>query len=105
MPEYFFCDDGWYDIIFSVLNICNYHADRSLKNFKFVQIKEKFAGLRMYNENSDEFIAGVVKMAEDFSYKICEVCGKPGFICTNKRIVKTLCKEDAEKLSFEKYEK
>lgn len=59
----------------------------------------------MYSENGDDFTAGVIKMAEDMSYKICEISGKPGYICTNKRIVKTLCAEEAEKLGFEKYEK
>lgn len=104
-PEHFYCDNGWYDLIYSVLDVCdNYtHTNQKLKNFKFTQIKEKFGGIRMYCENSDDFIDGTIRLAESISYKICEITGKPGYLCTNKRIIKTLCKEEAEKLGFEKY--
>jgi hypothetical protein len=42
------------------------------------QIKEKFGGLRLYISGGDDFTAGVVAMAENMSYRLCDVCGKPG---------------------------
>ena len=45
---------------------------------KFDQIKEKFGGLRIYFSGGDDYVEGLVSMAESFSYKICEVCGDRG---------------------------
>lgn len=59
------------------------------------QVKEKFGTLRFYYSGGDEYIAGLVTMAESMSGVMCEECGNPG-----KRIgggwVTTLCKEHAE---------
>jgi len=43
-----------------------------------VQIKEKFGGLRIYYNGSDPYIDGLIAMAESFSFRTCEVCGKEG---------------------------
>jgi hypothetical protein len=45
---------------------------------KFDQIKEKFGGLRIYFSGGDDYVEGVVDMAEEYSYKVCEVCGNAG---------------------------
>jgi hypothetical protein len=45
---------------------------------KFDQIKEKYGGLRVYFTGGDDYVEGVVGMAEEYSYKICEVCGNSG---------------------------
>ena len=45
---------------------------------KFDQIKEKFGGLRVYFTGGDDYIEGLVSMAEAWSYKTCEVCGERG---------------------------
>lgn len=42
------------------------------------QVKEKFGGLRFYYRGGDEYIEGLVAMAESMSYVTCEVCGSPG---------------------------
>lgn len=42
------------------------------------QIKEKFGGLRFYYDGGDEVISGMVRMAESWADKSCEVCGAPG---------------------------
>jgi hypothetical protein len=101
------CNMGWYDIISS---IC-YRIQRYEKNKKyrtelnqkkdplyisdyyyvaFDQIKEKYGGLRIYFTGGDEYIQGVIDMAEEISYKICERCGCPG--SPNKQgWIMTLC--------------
>ncbi len=48
------------------------------ESVKFDQIKEKFGGLRIYHSGGDDYIDGLIGMAESFSYKICEVCGERG---------------------------
>ena len=42
------------------------------------QIKEKMGGLRLYLENGDDRLWGIVQQAENDSVSICEICGKPG---------------------------
>jgi hypothetical protein len=42
------------------------------------QVKEKFGTLRFYYTGGDEYISGMVAMAESMSGVICESCGNPG---------------------------
>ncbi|NBX82084.1 hypothetical protein EBQ90_03230 [bacterium] len=66
------CLDGWYGIIRS---FCWIAKDSDIV---FTQIKEKYGGLRLYYFGGDDRIAGACRMAEEMSYKTCEVCGCPG---------------------------
>lgn len=54
------------------------------------QIKEKFGGLRFYYEGGDEYIRGLVSMAESWAGHSCEECGSPGQRRTGGW-VRTLC--------------
>jgi hypothetical protein len=54
------------------------------------QVKEKFGGLRFYYRGGDEFISGLVRMAESMSYVTCEVCSNPAKSSTGGWIV-TMC--------------
>ena len=45
---------------------------------KFDQVKEKYGGLRIYFTGGDDYVDGIVSMAEEYSYKVCEVCGNSG---------------------------
>jgi len=73
---------GWYDILSSVCWRIFQHdkniADRNYIPVKFDQIKEKFGGLRLYYSGGDDYVRGLVSLAEELSYKICEVCGDKG---------------------------
>lgn len=42
------------------------------------QIKEKFGGLRFYYDGGDDYIDGLVRMAEVWASRSCEECGSPG---------------------------
>ena len=42
------------------------------------QVKEKFGTLRFYYTGGDEYISGLVSMAESMSGVTCEECGSPG---------------------------
>jgi len=56
------------------------------------QVKEKFGTLRFYYSGGDEYIAGLVSMAESMSGVTCEECGKPG-TQTPGGWIKTVCVE------------
>lgn len=81
--------DGWYDIINTlcsrIVNHETYVMNPKWTRYNpdyipvtFDQIKEKFGGLTIYYSGGDEYVEGLVSMAEAMSYKICEVCGNKG---------------------------
>jgi hypothetical protein len=108
-----FCaDSGWWPIIESLCDNIQSHidweqktADQCAKLNKPIpevaaqvvvaQIKEKFGGLRFYYDGGDDYIRGLVSMAESWADHSCETCGGPG----KKRSggwIKTLCDEHDE---------
>ena len=56
------------------------------------QVKEKFGTLRFYYSGGDDYIRGLVSMAESMSGVTCETCGKPG-TRTGGGWIKTVCVE------------
>jgi len=56
------------------------------------QVKEKFGTLRFYYIGGDDYIRGMVTMAESMSGVTCEECGKPG-TQTPGGWIKTVCVE------------
>ena len=92
------CNNGWYELLSSVCwrisqhekNIAdrirvrneagkeNDQSDLDYVPVKFDQIKEKFGGIRIYYTGGDDYVRGVVSLADEMSYKICEVCGNAG---------------------------
>ena len=68
------------------------------------QVKEKFGTLRFYYSGGDEYIDGLVSMAESMSACTCEECGKPGRTNSGGWL-RTLCEEHAkERGTFEEEE-
>ncbi len=66
-----------------------------------VQVKEKFGGLRFYYSGGDSsYIRGVVDMAEQMSYRTCEVCGAPGK-SNGGPYVRTLCDKHAKEYGYD----
>jgi hypothetical protein len=87
----FECSDGWFEIIDALCAHIQQHMNhhRAKKHMtveefdervqvRAVQVKEKFGGLRFYVDNSDEYVRGLISMAEALSYRTCEVCGALG---------------------------
>lgn len=87
--------EGWYDIISSLCWMIKQHEDGIIWQtkwtqetdpeyksdyfpVKFDQIKEKYGGLRVYFSGGDQYIEGLVSMAEAISYRVCDVCGNKG---------------------------
>lgn len=91
--------DGWFLIIRGLCRSINDHL-KHLKvplDFKFSQIKEKFGTLRVYTDGGDDYIRGVVRMAEEMSAVTCEVTGASGKMCRKGHWYRTLSREQAEK--------
>ena len=60
------------------------------------QVKEKFGSLRFYYQGGDEYISGLVSMAESMAGITCETCGDAGE-GRNGGWIRTLCdKHEAE---------
>jgi len=78
--------DGWYNIIDTLCGQIQWHIEHNLDkdedpeavNVEATQVKEKFGGLRFYYNGGNDFISGLVYMAESMSEKTCEECGSPG---------------------------
>jgi len=115
----FSCGDGWFDILDQLMGNIQHHIDWKEKQRNWAitfnstaspedmrpvpdaipqvtldQVKEKFGTLRFYYTGGDDYISGMVTMAESMSGVTCETCGKHG-----KRVgggwVTTLCEEHA----------
>jgi len=72
---------------------------------EFVQIKEKFGGLRAYCDGgNDDGIRFLIRSAEDKAYSVCEHCGGDVFSkqTTVRGWIRTLCNICHEKLIKER---
>lgn len=82
----FECGDGWYDILNQLCGLIQHHIDwenrkeEKVEQVIAVQVKEKFGTLRFYYDGGDQYIRGLVAMAESMSSVTCETCGKPGHL-------------------------
>lgn len=96
------CDDGWFDIINNACALIQNHLKHELTcpAVEFVQIKEKYGGLRLYYHGGDEYVAGVCNMAEAMSYNVCEISGNRGELYAAGHWVRTLSSELAEKNGY-----
>lgn len=115
MPWGMECGDGWFPLIRTMCGLIRGHIDgvisnntyvdkciaegkeppyprREVPSLEFVQVKEKFGELCAYYDGGDDFMAGVVSMAESMSAITCEQCGNAGKRRGGGWIV-TLCDE------------
>jgi hypothetical protein len=95
-PVFVECGSGWDTII---CNLCDalVRVVRPENQFRFLQIKEKFGGLRVYTSyadttlEQDHAITRAVDEAERASWHTCEVCGAPGESVSYRGYARTLC--------------
>lgn len=87
---------GWYPILEKLCANIQSHIDWKEKQGKdcpqvvVEQIKEKFGGLRFYYQGGDDYISGLVAMAESVADGLCEECGSIG-TRRNGGWIRTLC--------------
>lgn len=76
--------DGWLTIVEELCKLIQHHIDQEQKKnpdspqIEILQVKEKFGSMRFYTSHSDDYINGLISMAEHMSGKTCESCGNPG---------------------------
>ena len=106
--------EGWWQIVDSLMANIQHYIDSSITSHEWdikndkenirpvvpqvtvAQIKEKFGGLRFYYDGGDEYIHGLVSMAESWAGIACEECGGIGERRSGGWI-RTLCdKHEAE---------
>ncbi len=80
------CGDGWFDIVNVLCLNIRKHAEFTGKSIEAVQVKSKWGALRVYleGEGVDDFIRGLVKMAESMSRTIKENSPKEIFFEENE---------------------
>ena len=121
----FSCGDGWYNILNALMGNIQHHIDwkekqrnwaitfnstaspedmrpvpESIPQVTLDQVKEKFGTLRFYYTGGDDYIRGLVSMAESMSAVTCEECGNPGKQ-THGGWIKTTCTPCEDKRAAE----
>ncbi len=95
----FDCNDGWFWLIDNLSKAIQSYIDNNehLKIPQVVvdQVKEKFGGLRFYYHGGDEMIDGMVRLAEQMSYNICENCGTTENLGRTQGWIRVLCEKCA----------
>lgn len=87
---------GWYDLV----DACDRALTMVAPDYKVLQIKEKFGGLRYYitdvPPDALELTQGIITAAEELASHTCEECGQPGTL-RSEFWYRTQCDEhDAE---------
>ena len=93
-------DSGWFPIM---IELCDKIQDlitlnpEKYREFKFVQVKEKFGTLRVYCSCYNDEISDLIDEAEEKASITCESCGAEGRMTYVHGWYKTLCNNCAEK--------
>lgn len=92
---------GWWPIVEVLSANIQHYIDWKNKETQVVpqvrvrQVKEKFGGLRFYYDGGDDYISGMVRMAESWAGRACEDCGVPG-TSRSGGWIRTLCDKHEE---------
>jgi hypothetical protein len=104
------CGDGWFwlldNLCKAIQSYINSHNDgvrirkkhgTSLdgdeeRQVEATQVKEKFGSLRFYINGGDEYVYGMIALAETMSWNICETCGSTEDIIHTGGWISTMCK-------------
>ncbi len=104
MGRGFECGNGWFPLIDLLCHkIQNYidtynrynKPEARIPQVVFLQVKEKFGGLRIYHKGGDAYCEGLISMAESISYSFCEICGTGGCLHVGHTSgwIQSVCKE------------
>jgi hypothetical protein len=89
-------EDGWRDLIVSLVRRLDVIRKRDGLSLEVLQIKEKFGGLRFYVSGANSEALDLINRAEEMSETICEYCGKPGKIKSVRGWYKCVCEDHAD---------
>ena len=93
------CSKGWYPLIEELFDKIQELVDNDpqYKALEVVQVKEKYAELRVYTNAYWETIENLIDEYTKKSKHICEWCGKKGKIRNDNGWYTTLCNKCHEK--------
>jgi len=99
------CGKGWYKLIEPILKyVEEYNKDKEKENqIEFLQIKEKWGGLRIYTNFGTKELFELIDNAEEESFKTCEFCGSEENVgCTENGWYSTVCLDCVKKMAKER---
>lgn len=106
----FECDDGWYELLREMFSeiVARYEEAGVPVDLEILQIKEKFAELRVYYSFKEEStpdkeelrndVDKIIEAYENKSRKVCEICGAEGEVRKKGYRMKTLCDQCNDKI-------
>ena len=98
MPWGFECGDGWFFIIDKLCSQLQWDIDHNKQpQLEFIQVKEKFGSLRLYNSGATEQQEGMISLVEYLSNFICEDCGSTDNVKQSKGWIYTRCEKCRKK--------
>jgi hypothetical protein len=71
------CGDGWLEIIKDLFDEL-VPLTKDMPDFRILQIKEKFGGLRIYTGGGNDATEEAIERAEAKCYETCDRCGEKG---------------------------
>jgi len=86
LPHDIAIKNGWYHILDALCGAVSRYVENMNQrigitqfNIVAIRIKERYAGLVFdYEGIGDQYVDGMIRMAEFMSRQTCEVCGAPG---------------------------
>lgn len=97
------CPEGWKKLFLKMCEEIRIYLEKTpVKDFQFIQVKEKYGSLRVYCSSCPKELLNIIEKYEDLSEYVCVNCGKiatkrsTGWICP-------YCEECAAKLPREKF--
>ena len=81
-----FVGEGWYGLIDEAFDYIEQHPSMWVTD-----IKEKWAGLRIYFYGGEDNSLDIIVAICDKSYTICEYCGRAGKVRNKLSWIKTMC--------------
>ena len=92
------CGPGWKSLYQPIIDYVEMYNKEHESKIEITQIKEKFAGLRIYVDNPTEELKLMIYEAESKSFYMCEDCGSTENIGTiGSGWYRTLCRNCAQK--------
>jgi virulence-associated protein VapD len=93
-------NDGWFWLLDQLCESIQSHIDSNNKwkteeekipQFVANQVKEKFGSLCFYGHGGDSYINGMIKLAENMSMNICEICGTTENVGVTSGWIQVIC--------------
>lgn len=102
MVNWYGVPQGWLSIIDKLCGAIQSYVDNTTRYINgnptnppqptLTQMKEKFGGLRFYMEDSDDYVEGMIRMAEYMCDNTCQDCGTEENLGVTSGWISVLCR-------------